>query len=119
MTNSTETNRTIFVFGSNEAGRHGAGAAKCAKLHHGAVYGVGIGIQGDSYAIPTKDADLKPLPLPRIALYVRDFIEFARAHPNWTFTVTRVGCGLAGYTDSDIAPLFSGAPRNCHLLFEE
>jgi len=106
---------TIFVFGSNLAGRHGAGAALCARHEHGAVYGVGVGRTGKAYAIPAKDERIQTLPLPRIASYVQDFLTYARAHPELTFTVTRIGCGLAGYRDADIAPLFAHAPLNCVL----
>lgn len=105
----------IFVFGSNLAGRHGKGAALCARLEHGAVYGVGAGRTGNSYAIPTKDARLRTLPLEQIASHVADFLAYARAHSELQFEVTRVGCGLAGYTDAQIAPLFQGAPGNCQL----
>ena len=105
----------IFVFGSNAAGRHGAGAAKFAKKNHGAIYGQGIGRQGDSYAIPTKDARLNVLPLTEIAKYVTDFVTYAKEHPELYFEVTRVGCGLAGYDDTQMAPLFKEAPDNCYL----
>lgn len=105
----------IFVFGSNLAGRHGKGAALFARQHHGAVYGKHVGLQGDSYAIPTKDANLKPLRLNVIHMYVIGFKEFAAQHPELTFEVTRIGCGLAGYTDAEIAPMFANAPINCNL----
>lgn len=108
-------NGSIFVFGSNLAGRHGAGAAKAAREKHGAIYGQGIGRQGGSYAIPTKDGSLKTLPLSRIDEHVKDFIAYAEANSDLTFEVTRIGCGLAGYNDSQIAPLFQGAPDNCKL----
>lgn len=107
---------TIFVFGSNLAGIHGAGAARSALAMFGAVWGVGVGLQGRSYAIPTKDERIQTLPLNRIRPYVDQFLEFARAHPEMNFQVTRIGCGLAGYTDSDIAPMFKEAPDNCELL---
>lgn len=106
---------SVFVFGSNLAGRHGAGAALCALKEHGAIYGCGIGRQGNSYAIPTKNYNLRSLPLSRIAVYVRDFIRYARACPDEQFLVTRIGCGLAGYTARDIAPMFQRAPGNCML----
>ena len=106
---------TIFVFGSNERGAHGKGAALFAKRYRGAVYGQAEGLQGHSYAIPTKDAGLRPLPLPAIEIYVERFLSFAAAHPSLKFTVTAIGCGLAGYTPSDIAPMFQDAPANCHL----
>ena len=105
----------IFVFGSNLAGRHGKGAALFAKQEHGAIYGQGVGMQGCSYAIPTKDENLKSLSLERIALFVQGFIAFAKLKPEWQFNVTRIGCGLAGYADAQIAPLFVGAPDNCML----
>ena len=105
----------IFVFGSNLAGIHGAGAALYARKHHGAILGQGIGLQGDSYAIPTKDKKIKTLPLEQIKPYVDEFILFAKSHPELTFQVTRIGCGLAGYTDKDISPMFKDAPANCNL----
>lgn len=105
----------IFVFGSNEAGRHGAGAAKYAREHHGAVYGVGRGRTGMAYAIPTKDARIQTRPLAAIAPDVAEFLRYAEAHPDLTFEVTRIGCGLAGYRDADIAPMFKDAPENCVL----
>lgn len=108
-------NNPIFVFGSNLAGIHGAGAARYAVLHHGAVMRQGIGIQGDSYALPTKDHNIRTLTLAAIRHCIDDFINFALVHPEKTFMVTRVGCGLAGYRDSDIAPLFIGSPKNCQF----
>lgn len=105
----------IFVFGSNLSGRHGKGAALYAKQHHGAIYGQGIGLQGTSYAIPTKDININTLPLWRIEGYVNDFIEHAKNHPTYVYNVSRIGCGLAGYNDEDIAPLFREAPSNCVL----
>lgn len=107
----------IFVFGSNLAGRHGKGAALSALKEHGAVYGRGFGLQGRSFAIPTKGAELAPLPLERIRSYVELFVCFAKEHPELTFNVTRIGCGLAGYTDALIAPMFWDAPTNCRLPY--
>lgn len=101
----------IFVFGSNLAGRHGKGAAKFALQHCGAVYGQGIGWQGNSYAIPTKDRQIKTLPLVEIQKYVLDFLDFAWDNTGMKFNVTRIGCGLAGYTDQDIAPMFESVLR--------
>ena len=98
--------RHIFVFGSNLAGRHGKGAARHAALFKGAVYGQGEGLQGESYAIPTKDRNLAPLPLPEIEQHVRTFLAFAEAHPELEFQVTAIGCGLAGYRPEQIAPMF-------------
>ena len=105
----------IFVFGSNEAGRHGAGAALYAVQNHGAIYGVGFGMQGNSFGIPTKDKNIRTLPLEKIKEYVDKFIAYAKIYPDKHFQVTRIGCGSAAYTDSQIAPMFKGAPNNCHL----
>lgn len=105
----------IFVFGSNEAGRHGAGAAKFAIKERGAIYGQGYGLQGQSFAIPTKSWVLKTLPIWAIKDYVDLFLDFAGRHPEMIFEVTRIGCGLAGYRDTDVAPLFAEAPANCEL----
>lgn len=105
----------IFVFGSNEAGRHGKGAALCARQKHGAIYGQGEGLQGNAYAIPTKDAALRQLPIEIIRSYVARFKKFAAAHPEMLFEITPIGCGLAGYSPQDIAPMFADAPSNCAL----
>ena len=102
----------IFVFGSNLAGRHGRGAAYHARLHCGAVYGQGEGLQGRSYAIPTKDAKLRTLPLSTIAEHVTKFLDFARTCHLTTFRLTPIGCGLAGYKHKQIGPMFKGAPPN-------
>ncbi len=110
-----KTQHAVFVFGSNLAGRHGAGAALFALRHRGAIRGLGIGMQGNSYAIPTKDSKLATLSLHEIAPYVEEFIEYATDRPDLAFEVTRVGCGLAGYTDGQVAPLFKDAPDNCEL----
>lgn len=101
----------IFVFGSNLAGRHGAGAAKQA-VKYGARYGIGVGLQGDTYAIPTKDVNIKTLPLEDIKEFVDDFVLFSEDNKYLTFLVTRIGCGLAGYNDSDIAPMFVDCSSN-------
>ena len=105
----------IFVFGSNLAGRHGAGAALEARLRHGAVYGCGEGLQGYSYGIPTKDRQLKPRTLDEIRTSVETFLALARETPEVTYQVTRIGCGLAGYKDHQIGPMFVDAPPNCEL----
>lgn len=107
--------QVIFVFGSNMAGRHGAGAALYAVRARGAVYGQGEGLQGESYAIPTKDENIRTLPLNRIRFFVDRFLHYAREHPELTFEVTPIGCGLAGYKPSDIAFMFKDAPENCIL----
>lgn len=105
----------IFVFGSNLAGRHGKGAALWAKRHHGAILGVGEGPTGTCYAIPTKDHQIQTLPLEQINKHVDKFLDYARLHPELEFLVTRIGCGLAGYTDDQISPMFIDAPDNCVL----
>jgi len=105
----------IFVFGSNLAGRHGKGAALTAYRKYGAIYGQGVGMQGNSFAIPTKDEQLNTLPVDKIEKYVNNFIKYATLNPNLMFQVTRIGCGLAGYDDNEIAPLFIHAPSNCIL----
>jgi hypothetical protein len=112
---TSPTAEPIFVFGSNLSGIHGAGAARSALLDHGAVWGRGVGLQGRSYAIPTKDGGIKTLPLPVIRQYVFSFLVYAAENPHLTFNVTRIGCGLAGYRDEDIAPMFRAAPPNCIL----
>lgn len=104
-----------FVFGSNLAGRHGAGAALHARKYFGARYGVGEGPQGNSYAIPTKDAELRTLALAEIEIGVAKFLAYARANPTLQFKVTAIGCGLAGYKPGQIAPMFADAPSNCEL----
>lgn len=107
----------IFVFGSNLAGIHGAGAAKFANYWYAAAYGIGRGRTGKSYAIPTKDADFNVRSLVEIAEDVTIFLQYARQHSNLKFLVTRIGCGYAGYSNDDIAPMFRGAPENC--IFEQ
>lgn len=106
----------VFVFGSNLSGRHGAGAARAAVTHYGAVMGVAEGLAGNSYAIPTVAHELAyTLPLADIRIYVERFLRFANAHPELRFFVTRIGCGLAGYADHEVAPMFKHAPPNCSL----
>ena len=94
----------IFVFGSNLAGAHGGGAARMAYRHFGAVWGIGVGLTGRTYAIPTMQGGVDT-----IKPYVDQFIAFAREHRQLTFLVTRIGCGIAGFSDRDIAPLFAQA----------
>ncbi len=91
----------IFVFGSNLAGSHGGGAASQAYNRFGAIWGQGVGLQGQSYAIPTMQGGVET-----IRLYVDDFIKFARQHQEYKFLVTRIGCGIAAFTPAEIAPLF-------------
>lgn len=102
----------VFTFGSNAAGIHGAGAAKEAYKKHGARWKAGYGHYGNSFAIPTKDSKIQTLPIVQIKAYVDGFKAYAADHPELTFQVTRLGCGLAGYQDKDIAPLFIGSSFN-------
>src|SRR5258708_22823849 len=91
---NVSSRKPIFVFGSNLAGRHGKGAALDARKRHGAIYGQGVGLQGDSYALPTKDENLRTLLLDRINAYVDDFLKFAIEHPELTFQVTAIVIAL-------------------------
>ena len=107
----------IFVFGSNQSGRHGKGAAKTA-LGWGAKWGQAAGLQGRTYGIPTKDSKVRrTLSIAEIKPYVDDFIKFAQENGDKTFLVTEIGCGLAGHKHKDVAPLFIGAVEieNIHL----
>ena len=94
----------VFVFGSNLAGFHGGGAARAAYKKFGAIWGQGVGMQGQSYAIPTMQGGVET-----IAPYVGEFIEYARNHPDKRFIVTEIGCGIAGFAPEEIAPLFAKA----------
>lgn len=96
----------IFVFGSNESGLHGAGAAKMAYQKFGAEMGKGFGLVGQSYAIPTKDFRIETLPLKKIKMYIDFFLKDVIKNPDKIFLVTEVGCGLAGYDPKHIAPMF-------------
>ena len=104
----------IFVFGSNLAGMHGGGAAYVAYRKFGAVMGRGVGLQGQSYAIPTMQGGVET-----IKPYVDEFISFAKAHPAFFFYVTRIGCGIAGFTDGEIAPLFAEAMDAVNICLPE
>lgn len=104
----------VFVFGSNLAGMHGGGAARVARLRFGAVMGQGVGLQGQSYAIPTMQGGVET-----IRPYVDDFIAFAKAHPEKQFLVTPIGCGIAGFEPEDIAPLFEGAKEVKNISLPE
>lgn len=116
----------VWVFGSNLAGRHGAGAALVARTQFGAQYGVGCGPTGQSYAIPTKDGrnggrltnPAELLPLAEVKRHIDAFVGYASANPSFRFVVTRIGCGLAALTDAEVAPLFAGAPANCSFAYE-
>lgn len=115
MTSISKYSKRIFVFGSNLAGVHGAGSARAAVLNYGAIYGQGVGLQGSSYAIPTKDHRLNTLPLERIKPFVSEFILHASMYPENLYNVVEIGCGLAGYSPNQIAPMFREAPQNVHL----
>ena len=104
----------IFVFGSNLAGMHGGGAAHVAMERFGAIWGQGVGLQGQSYAIPTMQGGVET-----IKPYVDEFISFAKSHPEYTFFVTRIGCGIAGFTVDQIAPLFSQALDVPNIILPE
>jgi hypothetical protein len=108
-------NNEIFVFGSNLQGMHGGGAARIAFQRYGAIMGQGVGLQGKSYAIPTMQGDAST-----IKPYVEEFIDFAKQHPEMTFLVTKIGCGIAGFTPKEIAPLFKKAVKvqNIYLPIE-
>jgi hypothetical protein len=99
----------IFVFGSNASGHHGAGAAAQAQRDFGAVWGEGHGLHGQSYAIDTMSG------LGVLAREVDTFIDFAESRSDLTFLVTEIGCGIAGYTPADVAPLFTRVPSNVRL----
>lgn len=104
----------IFVFGSNLAGAHGGGAAWLAMNRFGAVWGQGVGLQGQCYAIPTMQGGVET-----IKPYVDEFIAFAKNNPNLVFLVTKIGCGIAGFTEQEIAPLFREALNVGNIILPE
>jgi hypothetical protein len=104
----------IFVFGSNLAGRHGGGAARVANMKFGAEWGVGVGLTGQSYAIPTMQGGVET-----IKPHVDEFIRFAQTNPELKFLVTRIGCGIAGFRDEEIAPLFDKAMQISNIYLPE
>ena len=104
----------IFVFGSNLAGAHAGGAARIAMEKFGAVWGQGVGLQGQSYAIPTMQGGVET-----IKPYVDKFISFAKSHAELVFLVTRIGCGIAGFKDEEIAPLFAAALNIDNIILPE
>ena len=108
----------IFIFGSNLSGRHSAGAAKKA-LEFGAVMGKGVGFRGRTYAIPTKDENIRTMPIEAIEPYVKQFIDYASKNQHLTFLVSKIGCGLAGYSPEDIAPLFEDALLYPNIVLPE
>ena len=101
----------IFVFGSNLEGMHGGGAAYLAYRKFGAVMGQGVGLQGRSYGIPTMQGGVET-----IRPYVDEFIRFAKEHPELTFLVTRIGCGIAGFRNEEISPLFAEAHGEANIV---
>lgn len=109
----------VFVFGSNLQGIHGAGSAKVARLAYSAKIGIGEGLTGRAYAIPTRrrvgPKQFATLSLVHVQLGVERFLRFARKNPDREFFVTRIGCGLAGFEDAQIAAMFRGASENCSL----
>ena len=108
----------VFCFGSNRAGKHGRGAALIAARKFGARYGQGNGLMGQSYGISTKDEKLRVLSLREIGVQVERYLRFAAAHPELHFLTTKIGCGLAGFAEKEIAPLFGAAkdiPPNVSL----
>ncbi len=107
-------NNEIFVFGSNLDGLHGGGAARVAYQKFGAQWGKGIGMQGNSYGIPTMHGGVEV-----IKPYVDEFIEFALSNKEYTFLVTRIGCGIAGFSPNEIAPLFTKAIEIENILLPE
>lgn len=108
----------VFVFGSNMAGQHYGGSAAAALAEHGAIWGLAVGPAGNSYAIPTLSGAFEKLPLEIIDTYVRQFIGHAEENPELRFNVVAIGCGIAGFTPDEIAPMFKGAPSNCDLPLE-
>lgn len=94
----------VFVFGSNLSGMHGGGGAALAYRRFGAVWGQGVGLQGQSYGIPTMQGGVET-----IKPYVDEFIGFAKSHSELRFLVTKIGCGIAGFSEEEIAPLFADA----------
>lgn len=100
----------IFVFGSNLEGEHGGGAARLAYQKFGAEWGKGVGLSGNTYAIPTMQGGIET-----IRPYVDEFIHFAKNHPELTFYVTKIGCGIAGFKEEEIAPLFIEAMNESNI----
>lgn len=107
-------NGEIFVFGSNLRGLHGGGAARVAYERFGAIWGQGVGMQGQSYGIPTMHGGVDA-----IKPYVDEFIEFAKNHTEYTFLVTKIGCGIAGFKEEEIAPLFADAVSVDNIVLPE
>lgn len=111
--------KSVFVFASNLRGRHGKGAALVAARDWGAREGLGEGVCGNSYALPTKNSRLETLTLNEIERFVERFLRYSERNPEEKFLLTAIGCGLAGYTPLDIAPMFKGAKDQQNLFFPE
>lgn len=109
----------VYVFGSNQSGIHGKGSAKIAADRFGAKAGIGFGLEGQSFAIPTKDKKIKTLELVQIKYFVDKFIEFAKRKENLKFYVVEIGCMNAGYKPSDIAPMFKEAKEIENIYLPE
>lgn len=107
----------IFVFGSNLAGRHGRGAAHAARLYYDAVYGVGEGPTGRTYAIPTLDSRFQKRSLKDIKISIDKFIEYVIQNPHKDFFITMIGCGLANFKSSEIAPMFISLKDKTNVSF--
>ena len=105
----------IFVFGSNRGGAHAGGAARLAKEKFGAQDGVGEGLTGQSYAFPTLTSNFEKVPRASLEASRDRFFAAALQHPDKTFLLTKVGCGIAGFTEDEIRPLFTRAPANVVL----
>lgn len=112
---TTISSDQVVVFGSNESGKHLGGAARQAYKCWGAAYGQGFGQAGSTFAIPTMDWELNQLTLAAVSFYVQRFLRYTVVYPDTTFLVTRIGCGIAGFKDEQIAPLFKDCPSNVHL----
>jgi len=113
--NIIPTGDWVFVFGSNEGGKHAKEQARIAHVNFRAEYGCGRGPTGQAFAIPTKDKHFVSLPLSQVKVSIAEFLEYARSNLAKHFFVTRVGCGPTGYADDQIGPLFKEAPANCSL----
>lgn len=111
---STLSSDEVFVFGSNLAGNHAGGAARMAKLKFGAIWGQGVGLQGNSYAIPTMQGGVET-----IVPYVDDFINYVAQNQDTFFYVTRIGCGIAGFKEEEMAPLFQKAVKLNNVCLPE
>ena len=107
--------RRIFVFGSNAQGVHGAGAARYARMYYGAELGVGEGLTGEAYALPTKHTQYKTMSLQEVQLAMQRFALFAKEHPEMDFLLTSVGCGLAGFTPEQIGKIMPRLSDNVYI----